>query len=117
MIYGSLDENSYVQICENISKFLSKNSEIHASDYLTSEWSFLFALDIPKQKNYFDCGAYTCIYALALANRLKSVTVTSLLTARYDIAVMALEITPEEYNFNRLPLDNVVEINKQRRLD
>ena len=31
--------------------------------------------------------------------------------------MMALEITPEEYNSSRLPLDNAVEINKQRLLD
>ena len=30
---------------------------------------------------------------------------------------MALEITPEEYKSTRLPLDNTVEINKQRLLD
>ena len=88
VIYDSLDNNGYVQICENISKFLSNYSEIHACDYLTSEWSFSFASDIPKQKNNIDCGVYTCIYALALANHLHSVAVTSLLTARYYIAMM-----------------------------
>ena len=31
--------------------------------------------------------------------------------------MMALEITPEEYKSTRLPLDNTVEINKQRLLD
>ena len=31
--------------------------------------------------------------------------------------MMTLEITPEEYNSSRLPLDNAVEINKQRLLD
>ena len=82
VIYDSLDNNGYVQICKNISKFLSKYSEIHACDYLTSEWSFLFALDMPKQENNTDCGVYTCIYALALANRPQSVAVTSLPTAR-----------------------------------
>ena len=37
VIYDSLDNNGYVQICENISKFFSNYSEIHACDYLTSE--------------------------------------------------------------------------------
>ena len=37
VIYDSLDNNAYVQICENISKFLSNYSKIHACDYLTSE--------------------------------------------------------------------------------
>ena len=41
---------------------------------------------------------YTSTYALAFANRLQSVAVTILLTARCYIAMMALEITPEEYN-------------------
>ena len=49
-----------------------------------------------------DCGVYTCIYALALANRLQSVAVTNLLTARYCIAMMVFEITPEEYNSARI---------------
>ena len=31
--------------------------------------------------------------------------------------MMALEVTPEKYNSSRLPLDNTVEINKQRLLD
>ena len=84
VMYDSLDLNGYLQICKNISKFLSKYSEIHACKYLTSEWSFSFALDIPK--NNIDCGVYTCIYALALTNRLQLVAVTSLLTARYYIA-------------------------------
>ena len=44
-------------------------------------------------------------------------SVASLLTARCYIATMALEITPEEYNSTRLPLDNTVEINKKRLLD
>ena len=104
VIYDSLDNNGHIQICKNISKF----QEIHACHFSTSEWSFLFALDIPKQKNNIDCGVYTCIYALALANRIQSVAVTSLLTARYYIAMMALEITPEEYNSTRFPLDNTV---------
>ena len=30
---------------------------------------------------------------------------------------MALEITPEEYNSSRLPLDNAAEINRQRLLN
>ena len=117
MIYDSSDNNGYVQICKNISKFLSRYPEIHACDYLASQWSFSFALDIPKQENNIDCGVYTCIYALVLANRLQSVAVTSLLTARYYVAMMALEITPGEYNSTRLPLDKTVEINKQRLLD
>ena len=70
-----------------------------------------------KQKNNIDCGVYACIYALALANRLQSVAVTSVLTARYYIAMVALEITPHEYSSTRLPLDNTVQINKQRLLD
>ena len=113
VIYDSLDYNAYIQICENFSKFLSNYSEIHTCDYLTSGWSFSFALDILKQKNNIDCGVYTCIYAPVLAKRLQSVAVTSLLTARYYIAMMALEITPEEYNSSKLPLDNAFEINKQ----
>ena len=112
-----LDNNGYAQICENISKILSNYSEIHACDYLTSEWLFSFVSDIPKQENNFDCDVYTCIYALALANRLQSVAVASLLTARYCISMMALEITLKEYNSSRLPLVNAVEINKQRLLD
>ena len=83
-----LDNNGYVQICENISKFLRNYSEIHACDYLTLESPFSFASDIHKQKNNIDYGVYTCIYALALANHLHSVAVTSLLTARYYIAMM-----------------------------
>ena len=84
VIYDSLDLNGYLQICKNISKFLSKYSEIHACKYLTSEWSFSFALDIPKI--ILIVVFYTCIYALALTNRLQLVAVTSLLTARYYIA-------------------------------
>ena len=117
MIYDSLDNNGYVQICKNISKFRGKYLKLHACDYLTSEWSFSFALDLPKQKNNIDCEVYTSIYALALANRLQSGAVTSLLTARYYIAMMALEVTREEYSSTRLPLDYTVEINKQRLLD
>ena len=117
VIYDSLDKNGYVQIYENISKFLNNYSKIHACDYLTSEWSFSFASDMLKQENNIDCGVYKCIYALALANRLQSAAVISLLTARYYIVMMALEITPEEYNSSRLPLDNTVEINKQKLLD
>ena len=51
-------------------KFLSKYSEIHACDCLSSNWLISFALDIPKQKNNIECGVYTCIYSLSLANRL-----------------------------------------------
>ena len=36
MIYDSSNNNGYVQICKNISKFLSKYPEIHACDYLAS---------------------------------------------------------------------------------
>ena len=114
VIYNSLDNNGYVQICINISKFLSKYSEIHDCDYSTSVYSFSFALDLPKQKNNIDCVVYTCIYALVLPNRFQSVAVTSLLAARYYIGMVALEITPEEYDSTRLPLDNTVEINKQK---
>ena len=77
-------------------------------------YSFSFALDLPKQKNNIDCAVYTCIYALVLPNRFQSVAVTSLLAARYYMAMMALEMTPEEYDSTRLPLDNTVEINKQK---
>ena len=80
VIYDSLDNKGYVEICKNILKFLSNYSEICACDYLTSKWSFSFASDIPKQKNNIDCGVYTCIYAHAPADRLQSVAVTSLLT-------------------------------------
>ena len=117
VIYDSLDNNAYVQIWENISKFLSNYSKIHACDYLTWEWSFSVVLDIPKQKNNIDCGVYTCIYATALAKCLQSVAVTSLLTAWYYIVMMTLEITPEEYIPSKLSLDNAVEINKQKLLD
>ena len=117
VIYDSLDNNAYVQICETISKFLSNYSKIHACDYLTSQWSLSFVLDIPKQQNNIDCGVYTCIYAIALAKCLQSVAVTSLLTARYYIVMMTFEIAPEEYISSRLPVDNAVEINKQKLLD
>ena len=36
MIYDSSNNNGYVQICKNISKFLSRYPEIHACDYLAS---------------------------------------------------------------------------------
>ena len=54
---------------------------------------------------------------LHLQNSIRSVAVTSLLTARYYIAMMVLEITPEEYNSTTLRLYNTVEINKERLLD
>ena len=112
-----INNNGYVQICKNISKFLTKYSEIHACDCLSSNWSFSFALDIPKQKSNIDCGVYTCIYSLSLANRLQSVAARSLLTARHYIAMIALKFALEKCKSTRLALDETVGINKQKLLD
>lgn len=77
-----------LKYAKNMQRFLSKYWEIYVCHFPAAEWSFLFPLDIPKQKKNFDCGVYTCI-------SLQSVAVIGLLNARYYITMMALEITPE----------------------
>ena len=62
VVYDSLNNNGHVQICKNISKFLSKFSDIHACTCLISKWSFSFSLDIPKQKKKILIVVFTHVF-------------------------------------------------------